>query len=117
MFLFQIFIHGQFYVLAHTFDTLFYLFKLIEIVSKPSELQISHFILQIDLHTCQMIYNIIIHSSIVYKIAKDWKHPKCSSVEDWLSKLLYIHTKCIQCRRLKKERERGKRKFAFKELV
>lgn len=34
--------------------------------------------------------NTIIHSTIIYKIAKDWKHPQCSSIEDWLN-ILHPH--------------------------
>ena len=33
-----------------------------------------------------------VHSSAVYKIAKTWKQPKCSSTEEWVKKMWCIYT-------------------------
>ena len=33
----------------------------------------------------------LIHNSINFTIAKIWKQPKCPFMDEWMSKILYIH--------------------------
>ena len=30
--------------------------------------------------------------SVLFTIAKIWKHPKCPSIEEWIKKMWYIYT-------------------------
>ena len=32
-------------------------------------------------------------TAALFTIARTWKQPKCSSVEEWIKKMWYIHTK------------------------
>ena len=112
MFLFQIFM-VIFMVFCSLLTLLIscYFFKLTEIISKLSELRISHGII----HSTDRLAHVpsgtrtrLSIPTLFIRIAKDWKHPKCSSVEDWLNKPLHNHTKGIQCPRKKeKGREKG----------
>ena len=31
-------------------------------------------------------------TSAVFMIARTWKHPRCTSTDEWIKKLWYIHT-------------------------
>lgn len=67
-------------------------------------LVIRQFILQMHLHTYQNgIGTQLFILALFMRIAKDWKHSMF--IKDWWNKLLYIHMKGIQCRKMK-ERER-----------